>query len=62
MRSRMQWEVYLCVMEVARSQRWVVEIVGEFLKSLLGLQDVIKKFAVNPLHYFHLSCFIILYY
>ena len=50
------------VRDVASSFSWELEAVGEFLKSLLGLQDVIKKFAVYPLHYNNLNCFMILYH
>lgn len=60
MQAGVQWEVKRCMRDVAGTQSWVGKTVGEFLKSLLGLQDVIKNLAVHPLHNFHLSCFMIL--
>ena len=58
----MQRQVKGGVRDVASSLSWELEAVGEFLKSLLGLQDAIKKFAVYPLHNSHLNCFMILYH
>ena len=60
MKSGMHRHVKVLVRDVAGLDSRVLEKVGEFLKSLLGLQDVIKKFAVHSLHDGHLNCFMIL--